>query len=355
MINYKKNYFVLFRITLFTLFYSDGFAKILTVSNNPVIKAQYNQIQTAIDASTVGDTLYVHKSPTSYSAFNVTKKLTFIGSGHKPIIESNLTAAFEAVNLIGNASESTFIGVWFKGGIYTLSGDKQFNNLVFVKCRFTNIVYLDYSTLPSNNVLFESCVFAYLQIYMSRFDNVIFSNCIFSNSTDFRTGVSKTGIVFSNNLFLETPNPFLNLNNAIISNNIFYKSKLSTLTSFEGNQLNNNIIYNIENDVTIGGAALNTISNLITTDPQFKNFPIAASTGSYFSTLYQYDFFLDPTSPGINAGTDGKNIGLSDKIFSLYGTPSIPQITTFIIKNNVVNYGTPGDAVNMKVSVSGTK
>ena len=50
-------------------------ATIITVDNNVNSPADYTDLQTAIDAATAGDTIYVAGSNTTYGAKNVTKKL----------------------------------------------------------------------------------------------------------------------------------------------------------------------------------------------------------------------------------------------------------------------------------------
>ncbi|HJS55472.1 MAG TPA: hypothetical protein VJ765_13050, partial [Chitinophagaceae bacterium] len=47
-------------------------ATVRTVSNNPATIAQYSTIQAAVDASSSGDTVYIHGSPSAYAAFTIT-------------------------------------------------------------------------------------------------------------------------------------------------------------------------------------------------------------------------------------------------------------------------------------------
>ena len=67
---------------LLTLFISlAGNATILTVNNNNPSPGQYSDLQVAIDAANAGDTLLIHRSPTSYGNATITKQLTLIGEG----------------------------------------------------------------------------------------------------------------------------------------------------------------------------------------------------------------------------------------------------------------------------------
>jgi len=56
----------------------------LTVDNSPNSGAMYQSVQAAIDASAVGDTIYIHPSPTSYGNITVTKTFHFRCLGHAP-------------------------------------------------------------------------------------------------------------------------------------------------------------------------------------------------------------------------------------------------------------------------------
>src|SRR5215213_2546004 len=62
------------------------YATIRTVNNYVNSLAQYTTIQAAVDASTSGDTIYVHGSNVQYAAFTVTdKRLTILGAGWAPV------------------------------------------------------------------------------------------------------------------------------------------------------------------------------------------------------------------------------------------------------------------------------
>jgi hypothetical protein len=56
-------------------------AAVLTVNNSPNNPGQYAQIDPAIAAANVGDTIYVQGSSANYSNATITKSLTIIGAG----------------------------------------------------------------------------------------------------------------------------------------------------------------------------------------------------------------------------------------------------------------------------------
>ena len=74
-------------------------ATVITVSNAPNSPGQYTNLQTAINAAAVGDTIYVHGSSTSYGNINLKKRLTLIGTGHNPSKSNPLVAQIAILQL----------------------------------------------------------------------------------------------------------------------------------------------------------------------------------------------------------------------------------------------------------------
>jgi hypothetical protein len=82
----------------------------------------------------------------------------------------------------------------------------------------------------------------------------------------------------------------------------------------------------------------------------FTNVKLNKSGYGYYEVLdFTSDLTLKATSPGHNAGTDGKDIGLYGGVGTqnpLTGCPSIPQITTMNILNTVI---APGGTLNVVI------
>ena len=74
----KKIYF-LFVLAVTTI---TANATIRTVNNGSVGAGQYTSVQTAVDASVAGDTIYIHGSQTTYGDVTLNKRLVLIGAGH---------------------------------------------------------------------------------------------------------------------------------------------------------------------------------------------------------------------------------------------------------------------------------
>jgi hypothetical protein len=118
-----------------------------------------------------------------------------------------------------------------------------------------------------------------------------------------------------------------------IWNNIFFKSNpigpngVTSLSEFK-----NNIYHLTNNPPPANGLS----SGNINADPQFVNFPIAGATFSF-----DYNFHLQPSSPGINYGTDGKDVGMwGGPVPVNWGfEPPIPRIYELTVNNSTVPAG----------------
>ncbi|MGP8217113.1 MAG: hypothetical protein ACLQQ4_16205 [Bacteroidia bacterium] len=69
-------------------------ATVRTVSNNPLGSAQYNDVQSAVNAANAGDTIYINGSGTAYNPSGVTLSipLVFIGTGYADSAEGQLNS-----------------------------------------------------------------------------------------------------------------------------------------------------------------------------------------------------------------------------------------------------------------------
>ncbi len=130
-----KKFFSIFAIVVLAAF--NGNAIIRTVSNVPSTLAQFNTIQAAVDASSSGDTVYVHGSPNNYAAFTITnKQLVIIGPGWSPDKNLPLTAIVLGITITGAASGNTEIqGLVISGSVVVNSNHPD--NLRFIRNQFT--------------------------------------------------------------------------------------------------------------------------------------------------------------------------------------------------------------------------
>jgi hypothetical protein len=117
---------------------------------------------------------------------------------------------------------------------------------------------------------------------------------------------------------------FSNVKNMVVENNIFYGAYP---TGGSGCAFTNNIGYLCPEMPGAGNIGSGNMNN---TNPQFVNFPLL---GGGFD--WSYDFHLQSTSPGINAGTDSTDVGIYGGMlpFDVGANPHFPQMMTLTLPN----------------------
>ena len=316
------------------IFSLSSMATVHTVSNNPNSPGEYNNLQTAIDAATNGDTLYVHGSPTSYGNIYLNRNLTLIGTGYNPQKDNPLVSAIATLYLdsvpgIKGCSNSKIIGFNITSSLQQGPSSYAFSNIVIALNRINQ---LSLAPANGNNIVVKQNVINY---------TYNLQNC--------------NNLIIRNNMLYYTTSYFQNCNSVLISNNMFFYTTIATgvviqdFSTLTNNiflnchpnsnfaTYNNNLIFNSGNDVLPYGN--NTgVGNINGSAPQFVNVPDLNGIN------YSYNYRLTATSPGHNAGTDGTDIGPFggvDPLPNLYGTPPVPQIKIFNITNSVVTPNTP--------------
>jgi hypothetical protein len=138
-------------------------ATIITVSNNPVSGGQYTDVQSAINAATAGDTIYVMGSPIKYnnnSGINITKRLVLIGAGYNVTNTTNNnlntvvgTFLLDSIAFNSQVSGTQIIGFYLTGSIYINSG-YSIKNIIVSRCYVSGGI----STSCSNGWVVENCI-----------------------------------------------------------------------------------------------------------------------------------------------------------------------------------------------------
>ena len=355
MKNNIRNLFL--SIGLSSLF-STASAAVLCVNNSTNGPAAYTDITVAMAAASNNDTLFISGSINSYGDILISKPLTFIGAGANPqkqIPYSTIVGNVNMANGLNNVRvKGLIINGYFNLGYGATNFDMEY-------CYFMN----SHFQLNNNcsNIRISSCIFAnvnnganrnidgfdYCGGYYTSTTNLLIQNCIFNGAI---SGLNIPGTLIQNNIFLSNVPAFYGvnvynnggcyttsyINNASIQNNIFYRADPLAYTS--GCAFSNNISYS--SSTTFGN--MPGTGNLDNIDSQFINFPAA---GDYFS--YAYDFHLGSSSPGHNAGTDGKDIGVYGGTFatSLFGeVNNVPVLRQVIVTNPNI---APNGNINVKV------
>jgi hypothetical protein len=318
-------------------------ANILTVSNHAGYPGQYNTIQSAVNAANAGDTIYIYPSPVVYNeTVNSSQRLVIIGSGANPQRPSGLLSYVFSINLTSTAaSNSVIMGLYITGSIVCGSDVNHINNLVVSDCQFnagSNYFF-------GSNILIENCILSSnnglggsLQMRSASSGNILQNN-YFHGSIHLRPG---TNTIIRNNIFASgdvNTNAFAYIQNGEafgssvkILNNIFFKSNIAPPGVADACEYKNNVYYLTNNSAPSNAQS----SGNINADPQFVNYP---ALGASFS--FNYDYHLQPTSPGINYGTDNNDIGMWGGLAPVNKgfEPPIPRIYQFTVNNPNVPAG----------------
>ncbi len=360
------------KYTLFFLIaigFTEAFATIRTVSNNPTYPAQFDNFVAAQTAAAVGDTIYIYGSPFQYPAITVNKRLVIIGAGYAPN------------NQYGQPTNIPQISLFKDAGINDASGTV----IMGVICGLVHIT----GTLTSNNITLTRNQISNINAYSPGYAQgwVIYNNIIngtINGGAGSRTSQSATNMVIANNIIAGAISSF-NSNTIIVDHNIFLAaSNLSTLFNViitnnlivrtSGDILNNVVLSTFNNNLsnlnTVGPASQYTPTNSFTAtytgsgggsnsgggnfvgvDPLFTN---VTNFNAYSSTA---NYRLQNSSSGKNAGTDGTDLGIYGGVYPFptggigtqYDTapmPPIPQVTAVNIQNATIQ---PNGTLNVQV------
>lgn len=355
-------------VLIFSLFLSVNLAvfgqSVLIVDNNQGSGAQYTTVQTAVDAASAGDIIYLQPSPNSYGHIQMNKSLKIYGIGHLP--ELNAGARANVGNIYfrtEDASGSKISGLNIQN-IYL--DNTTFNNhdVVITNNRIRGISG-NSTTSRANNAIVSGNFF-YDTSNTLAIDNYNSQNWIISNNT-----FSRANTYFGYYLFYRFNNTTLFNNNIILTlQNGDSNQSIQLFNSCSGTQLSNNIFLFSGTDVTSINFASNTslnfqnnltysfnttldalsgTNNINNTDPQF----VAFTPGSTLN-LPTNDYHIQSGSPAENAGTDGNDLGVFNGgfPFSIRGYPTeLPYITDFVIFNNIISAGTSLN-INIKANAN---
>lgn len=317
-----------------------------TVDNNPNAGADFTSVQAAIDAATLGDTIYIHPSPVSYGNITVNKTLHLRGPGHFPEASSGETATLGNVtlNAVIGAPNTTISGL--KMGNVGLGNAQNYSGLVLTnnfmgKVTGSNTLNQANGWVISGNLIIVN-TFGVIQ----KGNN---SNWVVVNNFIHNQGTSNTWYTFvglnssdllRNNIVITNQNSgnatvFQNCLNAVAENNLFLF--LGTATGL--NNATSTITFNNNLTYSYTGLTLADLpggENLNNTNPQFVN----GGTTPTFD--YTKDFNLSESSAGSGYGLDGQDIGIYGNSYSydMRGYPDdMPYVTSLVINNPVVGAG----------------
>jgi predicted nucleic-acid-binding Zn-ribbon protein len=311
-------------------------ATIITVSNAPNSPGQYTNLQEALNEANPGDTIYVSGSLTTYGNIDIKKQITLIGAGFNPNNQNNQKSELQYVYFKSdndpvnpsNPSGTTITGFRF---LYLFVQTQNINDIQLLRNEITGQIslssYYCQNWTVKNNILNYISSAGTSTIYASDF--VISNNIIKSNIQYFNSNT----ILIANNIFTQGSG-FTTVSLANIQNNIFYGGSTANCSYCT---FIKNISVGAGNTFDYGTNT--SIDNFTNVNPLFVD---VASTTFNFA----YDYHLQPSSPGIDAGTDGTDIGIyggmypfpsgGDVPWQTSPMPAIPQITSMVILNGTL-------------------
>ena len=303
---------LLFAILLITII---GHGAILTVDNTVNSPAQYSVIQTAVDAASDGDTIYVVGSPTLYASAIITKKIYLIGDGHNTNKQDPSISKVNTIQLkttaLSSSSGSIIEGLelnnlYIQGAYYSITDTMLVDSVTIQYCKINSTFHL-YKYTSSvhiyNNVI-NSMTNATIYNAYDGLNNIVVNNNIIRYNNFKGNNFHYT--TFSNNNFISTVVNSQVSKNINFNNNIFYGlSPNHSSNPHDGNIYSNNLSYFTSNNVFDTIFPNSGASNFEGLDPQFVSKP----TLTPFATTDDYN--LQTGSVAINAGSDGTDIGIT--------------------------------------------
>ena len=328
-------------LACFFSFVNEVYGTVHTVSNNPNSPGEYFDVQSAINAAVVDDTIYVHGSNILYPNFTINKRLVLIGAGF------NVTGTqFNLNTRTSNITNDSVNNIPISGSkiigfdAQLINGNKKIHNVIIERNKIFTLNLIGNFWVVRNNIINNLNLWGYnaqLGYYSS--DDCLVSNNIINRI--FGTSAVSSGVVITHNFIIE----FINygVNNVII-NNIFQTTVAGNgiQTGVTNSVISNNITYGSSAQVlpTPGNSGSNNLSQ---NTPSFVNVPNPVNTAQ----LINYNYAFNAGSPGINVATDGTNIGPTGGSYPMnifHGVSWLPQMVELNIHNPVI---APGDPLNI--------
>lgn len=327
--------------------------------NAPTGANIFSTLQGAINAALPDDIVYITPSTTSYGSATVGKRITIkgVGFGITEIAPRSSTLGTLTIVNSSNGTDNvsgliltgfSFGTVQFNPGTGStsydniladnISGNNFFHNTTLpgstdkltIKNSWISTIYIGHSTGTTNTLIRNNIISSTADVRNST-NVVISNNLFFTTDHAIRTEGASPGVRVEHNIFSGSGNAFYNLQNSVITNNIFYGMlPTGATTPFHSNTFSNNLVLSAFTfpPASIGGPANSGVNNITGTGPLFTNAPVSTS---YNST---YIYTLQAGSPCIGTATTGENIGPSGGVYPWTGNlllraTAVPVITLF--------------------------
>ncbi len=317
---------------------------------------QYNSLNSALNASNVGDTIYLTPSPISYGDASITHAVTILGGGYNnPATHDNLTSIVGNLNLNNTSNNSVFSGLQIANVVFAFFGS-QSNNITISLCNITGIC-----SITGSGTIVQNCIIADLRIDWVAANSVYASAMIGQMSNiavrnNFITGNVSGVALLSNNYFYHNiiEGHINTITNCTFNDNIFFYSDLANSAASSFLVFNNNGVYGptATNDLAYMSAGTNIGSNNVSsTSPSIFNNNV--SSAQTYSGLLNSDWQVANGALEQGTATDGTDMGIYGGNFpfpyyqgfptnqNFTGTTQLPQMVYMNIPNPSVGLNQP--------------
>lgn len=295
----------------------------------------------AIDTAKDGDFIYLpgsfsgSGSASSTSSVRINKQLTIIGTGYN-MKYNRATGTSKLycteISLDSNAKGTRISGIDAQNALLNINA----SDVVISRCLISSIQFGPKSSKIgiSENIIFAQPKLGFSLISAAKPNEVGIQNNVIIGAV-----YSAKGVTFINNIFLETR--IITTSEAIFKNNIFCDYQNTTMGS---NYFYNNLLVNSS---AVLSSAIDTANNITSypRDSIFKRW------NGQVTWQPDFDFDLQSSCLGINAGTDSTDVGIfgSSTPFKVGGIPENPHIESFYLPNSTTSDG----KLNVKIKVQG--
>ncbi len=295
-------------------------ANVFTVSNNLAHPTAYTDIQSAVNAASAGDSVYVIGSLTQYAGVGISKQINLFGPGFYPQKNNVLTATVNGITLNAGSDGTLISGMVITSGVYFASNASisnitvERNNLFGSGFGFGgNDIVTNFKVI--NNVMVNGGTF--LSPSNTVFNNFLVENNVIANENSpmINGGFTSNTTLFKNNVIMTNVSggngtyPLTGqVEQVTFTNNIFVGWLISNGTNgVQFCTFDHNLAYlesgTYSSDPFTGGGSNNTsLSNIYNENPDFVNAPLS-------NPLYNSDFHLLAGSPSLTAASDGGATG----------------------------------------------
>lgn len=311
-------------VAILTLMSSVGFSQKQVALNHNGVSIFYARIDSAVVNAQNGDTIYIPGGNFNIGELVINKEVTIYGAGIHPDTASATGISYLSGNvyLIDGSDSSQIQGLTITGNITfgTDASNQAVENVTIRRCKMNSLnigfspalnaknifvseclIYGDVNGNSAQNVWITNSIIAGLIAYFNQ--NAVFSNNVFLRQGDYWNSVYvirfSNEVTFYNNIFLDESGYIFGCTASLFQNNLFVV----------------NISFPL-GDNTGSGNIVNLPRSGI----------LVNQTGDSFS--FAHDYHLQPTCAGVNAGTDGHDIGIfgGSSPFKIGSNPVNPHI-----------------------------